>query len=296
MRIKKRFIIAVVCIVLIISAINYTKTQRQIIFLMNKKVTITAHRGAAGLAPENTLSAIREGMKYADRIEVDVHQSKDGKIVVMHDSSVERTTNGKGKIKDLDWDYLSTLDAGSWFSPEYEGDHIPLFEEVIDLVCPKKVLLIEVKEGEYPSIENKIARMIEEKGVIDSVIIQSFSTKILETFHEINPEIRLHKLFAKQIYLFGFPITFVQAPSLFHTATLFYLKKYPYIQEFSIFHRLFSKHLIKKLDTQTRGKHINVWVENNPQRARKLIQSGIDGIITDYPDRFIFLKEKTSPR
>ena len=92
------------------------------------------------------------------------------------------------------------------------------------------------KEDEYPGIENKIARMIEEKGVIDSVIIQSFSTKILERFHKTNPEIRLHKLFAKQIYLFGFPITFVQAPSLFHTATLFYLKKYPYIQAVSYTH------------------------------------------------------------
>ena len=296
MRIEKSFIIAVVCIALIISTINYTETQRQSIFPMNKKVTITTHRGAAGLAPENTLVAIREGMKYADRIEIDVHQSKDGKIVVMHDASVNRTTNGKGKIKDLSWDYLSQLDAGSWFSPKYEGEKIPLLEEVIDMVCPEKILLIEVKEGEYPNIEKNITRIIKEKGVEDRVIIQSFSTKILETFHKINPEIRLHKLFAKQIYLFGFPITFVQAPSLFHTVTLFYLKKYPYIQEFSIFHRFFSKRFIEKLDRQTGEKHINVWVENNPQRARKLIQLGVDGIITDYPNRFTFLKEKTSPR
>ncbi len=169
-----------------------------------RKVTITAHRGAAGLAPENTISAIRKGMRYADRIEIDVHQSKDGKIVVMHDSSVDRTTNGKGKIRDLDWSYLSQLDAGSWFSPEYKGERISPLEEVIDLVCPKKVLLIEVKDGEYPGIENKIARIIEEKGVEDRVIIQSFSTKILETFHQLNPSIPLHKLFAKQIYLFGF--------------------------------------------------------------------------------------------
>ena len=267
------------------------RIQKQDISLTHKEIIITGHRGAAGLAPENTLSAIREGMKYADRIEIDVHQSKDGKIIVMHDSSVERTTNGKGKIKDLDWSYLSTLDAGSWLSPKYEGERIPLLEEVIDLVCPKKVLLIEVKEGEYPSIEKNIIRIIEEKGVANNIIIQSFNTKILERFHKLNPKIRLHKLFAKQIYLFGFPITLVQASSLSHIATLFYVKKYPYIQEYSIFHRLFSKHFIEKLDKQTGEKHINVWVENNPQRAQKLIQLGIDGIITDYPNRFTFLEE-----
>ena len=78
----------------------------------NKHITITGHRGAAGLAPENTLSAIREGMKYAERIEIDVHQSFDGKIIVMHDRSVNRTTDGKGKIFILNISENLMLDHG----------------------------------------------------------------------------------------------------------------------------------------------------------------------------------------
>ncbi len=249
-------------------------------------IIITGHRGAAGLAPENTLSAIREGIKYADRIEIDVHQSKDGKIVVMHDASVNRTTNGKGKIKDLEWSYLSKLDAGSWFSQKFQGEKIPLLEEVIDVVCPTKILLIEIKEGEYPDIEENIVNIIREKNVIDKVIIQSFSTKILEKIHSIEPRITLHKLFAKQIYFFGFPITFIQAFHIYNFATLFYVEKYPYIQEYSIFHKFITKHFIKNLDKKSGKKMINVWVENNPERAHKLIEKGVDGIITDYPNRF----------
>ncbi len=260
--------------------------KKQTHTIIPNNVSITSHRGAAGLAPENTLSAIREGMKYADRIEIDVHQSKDGKIIVMHDSSVNRTTNGKGKIKDLYWDYLSQLDAGSWFSQNFQGEKIPLLEEVIDEVCPTKTLLIEIKEGEYPDIEQNIINIIKEKNALDCVIIQSFSTNILKRIHDIEPRITLHKLFAKQIYFFGIPFTLVQASHFYNVITHFYAERYPYIQEYSIYHRCITKKFIQNLDKKTNGKMINVWVENSPERAYHLIEKGVDGIITDYPNRF----------
>ncbi len=256
-----------------------------------RKITITGHRGAKGLAPENTLTAIREGMRYADRIEIDVHQSKDGRIVVMHDASVNRTTNGRGKIKNLNYDEIAQLDAGSWFSKEFAGERVPLLEEVIDLVCPHNILLIELKDGEYENFEENVLSLIQEKEVASRVIIQSFSTKILERIHQLNPEIRLHKLFARQIHLFGLPFTLVQGSSLFRFLQLFYLKKYPYIEEYSIYHRLVSRSLIEKMDEQSGGKMINVWVENNPTRAEKLAQYGVDGFITDFPNQFVDFSE-----
>ena len=92
----------------------------------SKNVVITAHRGAAGYAPENTLSAIQKGIESgAQRIEVDIHQSKDGRLFIMHDQSVDRTTNGHGLIKNLTSIQLRRLDAGNWYSSEFKGEKIP---------------------------------------------------------------------------------------------------------------------------------------------------------------------------
>jgi glycerophosphoryl diester phosphodiesterase len=244
------------------------------------KITITGHRGAAGLAPENTLSAIREGMKYADRIEIDVHQSKDGRIIVMHDARVDRTTNGKGKIKNLDSTEIRKLDAGSWFSEKYIEEEVPFLEEVIDLVCPTKILLIEMKDGEYENFEENVLSIIKEKQVQERVIIQSFSTKILERIHKLSPKIKLHKLFVKKIHFFGIDIMIAKIVQLFN------FKKYNYIKEYSVYHRFITKYFIKDLDKRTGGKMINTWVENDVKRAQKLIKKGIDGFITDYPNIF----------
>lgn len=245
-----------------------------------KKITITGHRGAAGLAPENTLSAIREGMKYVDRIEIDVHQSLDGEIVVMHDSRVNRTTNGAGFIKNMNWDEISKLDAGSWFAEKYIGEKVPKLSEVIDFVCPEKMLLIEIKEGEYPNIEENIVNIIKKKNVINKIIIQSFSTKILKKIHKIEPSLKLHKLFVKKIHFFGLKIIIGTVVQFFN------FKKYPYISEYSVYHRFITKYFVKDLDKRTDRKMINVWVENDIKRAYKLVEKGIDGFITNYPNKF----------
>lgn len=99
------------------------------------KPSIIGHRGAGGFAPENTLRGLREGMEYADVLEIDVHPSRDGQVVVMHDRSEDRTTNGKGEIIELAWDFIRTLDAGTWFGTAYAGE--PVVNEPEDL---RKVL------------------------------------------------------------------------------------------------------------------------------------------------------------
>jgi len=95
---------------------------------------VIAHRGATGYAPENTLPAIKKAIGLgANYIEIDVHQSKDEAVVVIHDYSVDRTTNGSGKVLDLTLEELKTLDAGSWYDSSFAGTQIPTLDEAIDI-------------------------------------------------------------------------------------------------------------------------------------------------------------------
>src|SRR5699024_7283151 len=98
-----------------------------------QKMINVAHRGASGHAPENTMAAFQKGFEMkADYIEIDVQMTKDGELIVIHDTTVDRTTNGTGNVGDLTFEEIKQLDAGSWFSDEYAGEKIPTFEEILD--------------------------------------------------------------------------------------------------------------------------------------------------------------------
>jgi len=249
-------------------------------FSPTNKIIVTGHRGAAGLAPENTLSSLRIGLTYADRIEIDVHQTKDGHIVVMHDATVNRTTNGRGRIKNMTLKELRELDAGYWFGEEFIGEKIPTLEEAIDVVCEQKILLIEIKDHKYKNIEEKVIEIIKSEKVEAKVIVQSFSNATLQRLHSIDPNIELHKLFVRAFHLFNFTVMLSQ------TVWFYNFKKFGYISEFSMYHRLNGKHVVKFLDSKSGGKKINVWVENDVLHSKDLICFGVDGLITDFPDRF----------
>ena len=127
------------------------------------RVQIVAHRGASAYAPENTLAAFRKAIELgADVLELDVHQSIDNQLVVIHDGTVDRTTSGKGTVKDCTVAALKQLDAGSWFSPQFSGERIPTLEEVFGSTPDSINLLIELKAGsdEYPGIEGRLVDMI----------------------------------------------------------------------------------------------------------------------------------------
>src|SRR5690625_6609337 len=112
------------------------------------KPLIIAHRGASGNAPENTLAAFQLAVEEgADGIELDVHLSKDGELVVIHDDTLDRTTNGTGRVQDKDLDELKTYDAGSWFDSKFASERIPLLQEVIDILPDDVFLNVEIKNS-----------------------------------------------------------------------------------------------------------------------------------------------------
>jgi glycerophosphoryl diester phosphodiesterase len=242
-----------------------------------KKNSLTGHRGAGGLAPENTIAAIDKGIGLGvDRVEVDVRQSKDGIIVCIHDSSIDRTSNGNGVVKELSYNELLKFDAGSWFSEEYKNEKIPSLENVLKTTINKVILLIEIKDGDevYKGIEEKVVALINKYKAREWAIIQSFKDSVLLRIHKIDPEIKLHKLL-----IVDFPFIPLIYDGNFRITNFEY---YDFVDEFSIFASFATSRIIKKVHGL--NKKINVWTVNDSIKIIRLINLGVDGIITDYPN------------
>ncbi|MCB0652017.1 MAG: hypothetical protein KDC85_12135 [Saprospiraceae bacterium] len=239
--------------------------------------TKVAHRGAAGLAPENTLAAVKKGLQHnADRIEIDVQQTKDGQVIVMHDNTLDRTTNGKGNIKDHTLREIRMLSAGKWFAPEFADEKVPTLEEVMEEINGRATLLIEIKEGNdyYPGIEENVLHTIDQFNARDWCIIHSFSSEVIKSIHEKDPGIRLHKLFYAQLRF---------TPIMIENGTeLFKFEDYPFVDEYSIYYRFANRNVIAKIHAL--GKKINVWTVNDKNTIDSLLSLGVDGIITDHPE------------
>ncbi|MDX8345793.1 glycerophosphodiester phosphodiesterase [Rossellomorea sp. YZS02] len=160
-----------------------------------------AHRGVSGEAPENTLAAFKAAAESgAHGIELDVQLTKDGQIVVIHDETIDRTTNGTGYVKDLTWEQLRTYDAGSWFHPSFKGESIPSLEEVLDVVTAhydSMIINIELKNDliDYPQLEEKVLELLNEKGMKEQTIISSFNPASLKKVRELDPDIETGLLF-----------------------------------------------------------------------------------------------------
>lgn len=160
---------------------------------------IFAHRGARAYAPENTLAAFEKAAELAaDGIELDVQATKDGVVVVCHDHSVNRTSNGKGWIKDLTLSELKRLDFGGWFSQEFQGEPILTLDEFLTWFANTTMLLnIELKNGPvvYPKLEAKVVDSVQRFALTDRVIISSFYHPSLVKIKELCPTQKTGALF-----------------------------------------------------------------------------------------------------
>ena len=192
-------------------------------------ITITSHRGFSGKYPENTLLAVQKALALGvDRIEIDVHQTKDSVLVLMHDKTIDRTTNGKGTIKAFNYKALQAFSAGVKFNSLFLEEKIPTLAEVLKVVQGKAQLIIEIKEGNayYPNIEQRIIETITKAKAKDWCIIHSFKDEVLDKVHELDSTIVLHKLLLSP---------------LFYDFT-----KPTYLAEFSVYHRSITSGLVEK--------------------------------------------------
>jgi len=148
---------------------------------------LIGHRGYPAKFPENTLAAFEGAMQAGcDMIELDVTLSRDRKVVVIHDDTLDRTTNGKGPVLERTLEEIKRLDAGSWFAPRFSAERIPELSEVMELTAGRCMLNIEIKqsafEAGYPidAIEHQVVTLVRASGAMDRVIISSFDKRILE--------------------------------------------------------------------------------------------------------------------
>jgi glycerophosphoryl diester phosphodiesterase len=157
-----------------------------------------AHRGVSARYPENTLAAFKGAIDAgAHMIELDVCLSKDRRLVVIHDDTVDRTTNGTGAVKALSLDQLSRLDAGSWFDPRFNAERLPTLAQVLDTAKGHLLVNIEIKpeafedEGSADAVERQVLNLVREKSMLDDVLVSSFEWQVLENLRKIEPDIAL---------------------------------------------------------------------------------------------------------
>lgn len=152
-----------------------------------RRVQAIAHRGFSAVAPENTLAAFEKALKLGpDMIECDVRQTEDGHLVVIHDATVDRTTNGTGSVADMTLAKLRELDAGHWFSEEYAGQRIPTLAEVLDLTKNRAKLVVEIKEEHT---EGRVVQMVQERHMSEEVLLASFHYSVGVRLRELDSSI-----------------------------------------------------------------------------------------------------------
>ncbi|NPV45313.1 MAG: glycerophosphodiester phosphodiesterase [Armatimonadetes bacterium] len=151
---------------------------------------LMAHRGASGLAPENTLAAFRLALDYQpDWFELDVHATADGEIVVMHDATVDRTTNGTGAIAGLTLAEIRGLDAGSWKGAEFAGEPVPLLAEVVELAGDRVRLNVEIKGGpDLPATAARVVDILRAGGVLGRSEVSSFDLSAVKAVQALTDE------------------------------------------------------------------------------------------------------------
>ncbi len=247
-------------------------------------VDVHAHRGGAGLAPENTLAAFRNALSLgADVLEMDLHVTADGEVVVIHDPTLERTTNGRGFVRATTLADLQRFDAGSWFNARFAGERIPTLRAVLELVRTagdgRVRLNIETKyEASVPppppDFEDRVLRLIREAGLADRVIIQSFYYPSLARVKTLDRSVLTAALRAATDPAPD-PVAVVRAaPADIYSPSV----------------RLVTRDVVDALHRA--GIPVVPWTVDDPAQMERLVEMGIgalrgDGIITNFPDRLI---------
>ncbi|NOU65890.1 glycerophosphodiester phosphodiesterase [Paenibacillus sp. LMG 31461] len=229
---------------------------------------VIGHRGAAGEAPENTLGSFALALKQgAEGIELDVHLTKDGKIAVCHDPTLDRTTNGSGLICEKSWSEIEFLDAGSWFSEAYAGERIPLLSEVFELVPKGMLINVEVKNAYEGRMEKALLAFLHEVKRFDDVVVSSFDHKVIQGLKRAEPELKVGLLFGAN---FIEPVAY---------AKLLEVEVYSLHPH----HRSFDQADMSL--ARTDGLAVYPYTVNEISDYQRMIIAGVTGIITDFPGR-----------
>jgi glycerophosphoryl diester phosphodiesterase len=232
---------------------------------------ILAHRGASAYAPENTLAAFRLAAEMgAEGIELDGKLSRDGAVVVMHDATVDRTSDGEGRVSDLTLAELKQLDAGRTFDARFAGERIPTLDEVFDAIGDR--LIVNVELTNYTTrgdgLEDRVVDLIVRRGLLERAMVSSFNPASLRRVKHIAPQVVCGLLYApgvREALRRMVPRGSIRGLEAHH----------PH-------HSLIDARLIRYM--RKRNLRVNTWTVNEADEMRRLIDLGVDAIMTDRPD------------
>lgn len=222
-----------------------------------------AHRGASANYPENTLRAFVAAVEAgADMCEFDVRMTRDGEVVVIHDATVNRTTGGRGTVAEMDLAALKRLDAGARFGSSFRGERVPTLDEVAAALGGRCAMDVELKAS---GLESGVCEILRRSGVTDGAVVSSFDWDQLRIVAEAEPGIRLALLASKE------PAAMLEAAAA--------MRAYAIAPRFN----LVSRELCA--EAHRRGLKVLVWTVDRRGAMHRFIGDGVDGIMTNYPER-----------
>ena len=231
---------------------------------------VIAHRGSSAHAPENTLAAFQLAAEQgADAIELDVDLTRDGQAIIMHDATIDRTTDGSGAVNALTLEEIRRVDAGAWKDAAFKGERVPLLDEVFAMVGQRVLINVEVKSTSLRSngVEASVAALVQQHNLFERVIVSSFNPFALRRIKQIEPRLACGLLYAPDL------------PIYLRRAWLAPLV--PHLDARHPHHSQVSQALVAKW--HARGQRVNVWTVNDAATLRAMAQVGVDGIIGDDP-------------
>ncbi len=231
--------------------------------------TVFAHRGASAQAPENTLAAFELAVEQgADAIELDAKLSADGHVVVMHDDTVDRTTDGTGRVESLTLSELTSLDAGVKFSPKYKSQKVPSLDEVLELVGGKILINIELTNYASPSddLPDRVVSLVKKHNLDRSVLLSSFNIVSLIRARSLNPKLPV-----------GFLTHRGEASAALHSRLI---RFGPLVALHPIGYDITPQLLSY---AQKTGCKVHTYTIDQPEDMRQLFRMGVDGIFTNNP-------------
>ena len=230
---------------------------------------VIAHRGASGHAPENTLAAFKKAVALgAAFIETDLQLSRDARFVAIHDSTLNRTTNGQGAVHEMTLSNLRRLDAGSWFGSEFAGERIPTLEEILEFSKKNDVVFyLELKPAGSWGGEHALVGALRQSGEIPRAVVISFDPAVLLNLRKIEATLMTGLLYDGQL----------EKP----------VKKAVEVGARQLVARgdLVTPALLK--EARKNDLQVICWTVNHPAHMRMLIAAGVNGIMSDYPDRLV---------
>jgi glycerophosphoryl diester phosphodiesterase len=233
-----------------------------------------AHQGFASQYPSCTIPSFQAAIDLgADYIELDVHLSADEEVIVIHETTLEQTTNGKGLVRNHTLAQLKALDAGSWFHPKFAGERIPTFEEIIPLFKNQRTrMCIEIKSlghNRYAGLEKKIIDALAKHDMLDKVAVTAYNGHALTIVREMVPNIPC--AYDPNSEEYGYPDSRLLASVLRYNANILCLH-----------HKRVTDALA--WESKLRGIPMWVWTVNDRTELERLVGLGVEAIMTDYPD------------